>query len=127
MKRVKLLYPKLSYTIIGICFDAHNELGRFAREKQYGDYIEKRFQEEKLIYERELSVSDSGNILDFLVDNKIVLELKVKDMITKNDYFQIQRYLQSSGIKLGILLNFKNKYLRAKRILKTSKRNVNSN
>jgi len=42
MPRTDLLYPKLSYLVVGFCFDAHNKLGRFAREKQYGDYIEGR-------------------------------------------------------------------------------------
>jgi len=116
-----LIFPKLSYIIIGICFEAHNELGRFARERQYGNYIEKRLKEERIKFDRELSTSDLGNTVDFLVDDKIVLELKNKEVTTKMDYFQIQRYLHSTGVKLGILVNFRNKYLRPKRIIRTNK------
>jgi GxxExxY protein len=121
VKRATLLYPELSYLIVGLCFDAHNELGRFAREKQHGDFIQKRLKENSIAFKRELSVSNSGNIIDFLIDEKIVLELKAKDIITKNDYFQVQRYLHTSGIKLGILVNFRNKLIRPKRILKSTK------
>lgn len=117
----KLIYPKLSYLIIGICFDAHNELGRFAREKQYGNYIEKQLKESGIKFERELSISVEGNIIDFLIDDKIALELKNKEITTKMDYFQIQRYLHSAGLKLGIIVNFRSKYLRPKRIIKTNK------
>lgn len=121
----RIIYPKLSYMVVGVCFDAHNELGRFAREKQYGDYIEKRLEEEGLDYKREFQISDSGNIADFLIENKMLLELKARDMITKKDYFQVQRYLQATGVKLGILVNFRNKYLRPKRIVKTRKKLLN--
>jgi len=117
----KLIYPKLSYLVIGICFEAHNELGRFAREKQYGNYIEKRLKESGIKFEKELSISDVGNTVDFLIDDRIVLELKNKEITTKMDYFQVQRYLQSTGLKLGLLINFRNKYLRPNRIIRTNK------
>src|SRR3989344_2697558 len=104
----KLIYPKLSYLVIGICFEAHNELGRFAREKQYGNYIEKRLKESGIKFEKELSISDVGNTVDFLIDDRIVLELKNKEITTKMDYFQVQRYLQSTGLNLGLLINFRN-------------------
>ncbi|MEK7077205.1 MAG: GxxExxY protein [Patescibacteria group bacterium] len=114
----KIIYPELSYTVNGLCFSVHNDLGRYAREKQYGDAIEKKLKEIKLPHRRELVIHGTGNILDFLIENKIILEIKAKRMITKEDYFQVQRYLQMSGIKLGLVVNFRDRYLKPIRIVK---------
>lgn len=114
----KVLHPELSYIITGILFAVHNELGQYAREKQYGDLIEVKLKEAKILYKRELSIANSGNILDFVVDNKIVLELKSARILTKEDYRQTQNYLQQTNIKLGILVNFRPKYLKPVRIIR---------
>jgi len=94
----KLIHPELSYIVTGILFNAHNDLGRYAREKQYGDLIEEKLKEIKLPYKRELEIKGTGNIIDFFIDNKIILEIKAKRIITKDDYYQTQRYLQIMGI-----------------------------
>lgn len=112
-----VLYPELSYIITGILFGAHNELGQFAREKQYGDSIEGKLKESKIIYRREVNI-DGGNILDFIIDDKIILEIKAVRIITKDNYRQIQNYLQQTGLRLGILVNFKNKYVKPIRIIR---------
>ena len=52
----KVLYPELSYIITGILFGVHNELGQFAREKQYGDLIERKLEESKIEYKREINI-----------------------------------------------------------------------
>ena len=114
----ELIYPELSYKINGILFSTHNELGQYAREKQYGDVVERKLKEEKVIYKRECRISDSGNITDFIIDNKIDLELKAKRLLTKEDYEQVQRYLQETQLKLGILVNFRNKYIKPVRIVR---------
>jgi len=114
----KVIYPELSYIITGILFAVHNELGQYAREKQYGDLIEKKFKEIRMPYKREVSISNSGNILDFIVENKIVLELKNTRTFTKENYRQIQNYLQQTNIKLGLLVNFRPKYLKPMRIIR---------
>jgi len=113
----KLIYPELSYFINGICFATHNELGRFAREKQYCDLIENKLKEVKTSYKRELKLS-SGNIIDFLIDDKIILEVKAKKLILKDDYYQLQRYLQRANKRLGLLVNFRNRYLKPWRVVK---------
>ena len=66
-KSAKLLYPELSYILTGICFKAHNELGRYSREKQYGDIIERKLREANVTYEREFTISTIGDKADFIV------------------------------------------------------------
>ncbi len=117
----KVIYPKLSYEIIGVCFEAHNKLGRYSREKQYGDFIAESFKRKNLTYKREYQIADTGNIVDFLVEEKVILELKTERIITKKDYYQIQRYLQITGLKLGLLMNFRGDYLNPKRIVRIDK------
>ena len=108
----------------GIFFDVHNELGRYCRERQYGDAIQIRLEEKKLNYIREHPVpleTDIGGVsnrVDFLVNNLIIVELKAKRLITREDYFQLQRYLQVSGHQLGLLVNFQDKFLHIKRIVR---------
>lgn len=116
--KTKLIYPKLSYDVTGLCFAVHNELGPYAKEKQYGDLLEIKLKERNMVYEREYRIADTGNQVDFLIQNLIILELKAKRLLTKEDYFQTQRYLQESRIKLAFLVNFRNKYIKPVRIVR---------
>lgn len=114
----KVLYPELSYLTTGILFSAHNELGQYAREKQYGDLIEQKLKESAVKYKREVRVGDSGNTLDFIINNEIALELKSTPSITREHYRQIQNYLQQTGLNLGLLINFRAKYIKSQRIIR---------
>lgn len=120
----KLIYPELSYLLTGICFDVQNELGRFSREKQYGDMLEAKFQDKHIVYLREYRVAELGNIADFIVDDKILIELKAKRFILKEDYYQVQRYLKSLNLKLGLIINFRDRFLKPKRIIRVDTKRV---
>lgn len=78
---------------------------------------ESRIKDKGWTYKREERIADSGNILDFIIQDKVILELKAKPFLLREDYYQLQRYLQSSQIKLGILVNFREVYLHPKRVL----------
>ena|SRR3989344_5650918 len=118
-KDKEVLYPELSYEIVGACFGVHNELGCYAREKQYADLFEEKLRDLGIEYKREFRIGDSGNIVDFLVDKKVLVELKTVRLVGRTHFRQLQNYLQQSRVKLGLLVNFSDKYLRPKRILRT--------
>jgi len=128
----KVLYPKLSYKITGLCFQTHNELGHFAKEKQYADRFEQLLKDNNIEYKREIKIpfqleekEVSGNIADFLIDNKIILECKAKRIIERSDYHQVQRYLKATGKQLGIIVNFHERFLKPKRVLNYQGYNTN--
>lgn len=122
----KIVYPELSYKIVGLMFDVHNKLGRFCRERQYGDVFESLLVDNKIIYEREKSLSVDmiknkfTNRVDFSIDSKILIDLKAKSVVTKEDYYQMNRYLDASGYKLGMVVNFRNKYLKPIRVIRAN-------
>ena len=120
----KIIYPELSYKINGILFAVHNELGQFCNEKQYCDLIENYLNKFNLKCEREKILPPSfenefrgRNKIDFLIEKKIILEIKTKKFLTNEDYYQLKRYLIALNKKLGILVNFRRKYITPKRIL----------
>lgn len=119
-----IVYPELSYKISGILFGVRKNLGRYKNEKQYCDAIEEELKKNGINYEREKILPESfegeqerRNKVDFLIENKVILELKAKPFITKEDYYQVRRYLDCLGKKLGILANMRRYYVKPKRIL----------
>ena len=123
----ELIYGDITYQINGVLFNVHNKLGRYCNEKQYSDAIEKELKESGLIYEREkiLPPSFEGeakgrNRIDFFVQNKIILEVKAKNIVGREDYYQSRRYLEAFKVKLALIVNFRSKELRIKRILNSN-------
>lgn len=114
----KVIYPELSYAIVGICFEVHNELGRFSRERQYCNAIEDKLRTAGITFMREHRIGNTGNTVDFVIDDKVILEIKAKRLIVKEDFYQVQRYLQFSRIKLGMIVNFRNRYIKPIRIIR---------
>ena len=56
------------------------------------------------IVERNSHVGDLR--LDFLIDNKVVVELKAVERILPIHKAQVLTYLKLTGCKLGLLINF---------------------
>lgn len=120
----KIIYPELSYKLNGIFFEVHNKLGRFCSEKQYNDAIEVLLNQKKFNYEREKDLTIflkdklvGGNRVDFCIDNKILIDGKAKRYITREDYRQMKRYLEATGLKLGIIVNFRETSIRPRRVI----------
>lgn len=124
---IRVLYPELSYKICGLCFAVHNRLGRFRNEKAYADALENMLVAADIKYQRECALGNSfngekkrRNIPDFVISDVIILDVKAKRIVTKEDYYQMRRYLTASDKKLGIIVNFRQNYLNPKRVLNSA-------
>ena len=119
-----LLYPELSYQIIGILFDVFMSLGYGYKEKQYQKAIEIALASTPLDYKSQLPVKIFFKdkfvaivYLDFLIENKIVLEIKHGNIFLKKDIDQVINYLKATNLKLGILARFTKGGVKFKRIV----------
>lgn len=121
----KLLYKEESYKIVGICFDVHNNLGAGFLEIVYKDALEYEFKKVGVSFLREVEyeVNYKDFILphkfyaDFVVFDKIILEVKAIKKIADEHIAQSINYLKVSGNKLALLVNFGNLKLQSKRII----------
>jgi GxxExxY protein len=109
---------------MGILFNVHNELGSFRKEKHYQSLVRQKFDDCRMGYAEQVKISIKSPkyvgsyYIDFVVENKIVLEIKAKPRFSRNDIFQVLRYLRETGMELGILVNFSRRELIYKRILR---------
>lgn len=110
----KVLYAEESYAIIGACFNVYKEMGCGFLEPVYQECLEIEFTFQKLPFEaqKELQIQYRDQILnktykpDFLLFNKIIVEIKAVSKLTQEHRSQILNYLHATGFKLGLLLNF---------------------
>ena len=121
----ELIYKEEAYEIVGICMEVHNELGPGLLEIIYKDAIEWETDSRFIPYEREKEypVYYKTHLLrrkfnaDFVVYDKIILEVKAKESISNEDIAQTINYLKLSGCKLGLLINFGRSKLEVKRLV----------
>lgn len=123
----EIIYKKLSYKVNGAAYGTQNELGRYRGHGQYVDKLEQKILALGLKCSREVPLppsfdgeKENRNIPDLVIegeDGRLVVEVKTKRILTKNDYFQLQRYLVSGNFRLGILVNFRQYCLKPKRII----------
>ena len=121
----EILFKEESFKIIGICMEIHKSLGIGLKEINYKDAMEIDFLENNIHFAREKKflVKYKGQVLrnpyvaDFVVDDKIVLEIKSATSIIDVHLAQALSYLSVSGHKLAIVINFGERSLTWKRIL----------
>ena len=125
MKKVSdFLYEEESYSIRVACFTVWNKLGSAFKESA----IDKALSLEMI--KRDLKVEDQKKIAimydgekigiyipDKVINDKIILELKRKSYLTKQDIQNFWNYLRGSTYKLGFLVNFGDDKLEIKRVI----------
>jgi len=112
-----MIYEKeLSEKIIGFAFKVYNELGNGFLEKVYENSLVYIIRKNSIICKAQVPISvycfgvNVGQYFaDILVENKIILELKVCEKISPVHEAQLLHYLKATGIKVGYILNFGHK------------------
>ena len=120
----KVLFPELSYQIINLAFEVHNQLGPGFTEDIYEKAFTVELAAHQIPFEEQKAISIAykgqfvGNYrLDLVVDNCIILELKAVSEL--NDLFkhQLLSYLRATGLRLGILINFGSNRIESVRVV----------
>ncbi|TSC96657.1 MAG: hypothetical protein Athens101426_236 [Parcubacteria group bacterium Athens1014_26] len=120
----KIIFPDLSYKIIGSTFEVFNELGWGLSEKDYQKALMKEFERRKIKFKREVyiplqykNINIGRYYADFIIEDKILLEIKVVSRFGYVHVKQLFGYLKSAGVKLGILLYFTKEGIKYRRVL----------
>ncbi len=108
-----LVLPELSYQIVGILFDVNNSIGYGHLERVYQGAVAEALKANKLKFKEQVpfSIEYQGKKigkyrLDFLIEDKVVLEIKQGERFLRGNISQVNAYLKSTGLKLAILANF---------------------
>lgn len=128
-KTDKVLYKDLSYKIVGVLFDVYNELGYGHPEKYYYKAIERSLMDKKIKYisQARYKLMYKGEeigryYLDYLIEDKIVLEIKKGNYFSKKNLEQIMSYLKATKLELAILINITSRGIKFYRLLNSRAR-----
>lgn len=126
----ELLCSDLTYQIIGFSMKVHNTLGNGFLEKVYENSLIILLRRAGIKAEQQVPIKVwfEGEIVgdyiaDILVEDKIILELKVADKITDVYKAQTLNYLKATKLDLALILNFGGKSLEHFRLINKFKEN----
>jgi GxxExxY protein len=119
-----LLYSDLTREIIGAAMEVHGTLSSGFLESVYEEALAIEFGLRKVCYERQKSIDvfykgllTKQFVCDFLVGEKVLVELKAIKAITNIEEAQILNYLKATGVEVGLLINFGEQSLKYKRLV----------
>ena len=111
-----MIYEKeLSDKIIGAAIEVHKQFGNGFLEKVYENamIVELNLNNINAESQSKIIVKYKNQVVgdyfaDIIVENKIILELKVCEKIKEIHKAQLLNYLKATGTKVGYLINFGN-------------------
>ena len=122
-KRGSEKLDNLIYRVIGCMIAVHRELGPGFLESAYHRALELEFAHQRIGFQSEIEVEltyRGKNIgihrLDFLVENRLIVELKTADELHKKHYAQVRSYLKAAQEPVGLLVNFSDSQLDPRRV-----------
>jgi GxxExxY protein len=109
-----MIENELTQLVIGYCIDIHRELGPGLYEIVYEEALKTELIEAGIAFtcQQPIDVNYKGRSLglgfkaDFIIDNKLIIELKSIETLAPVHKKQLITYLKLTEIKLGLLINF---------------------
>jgi GxxExxY protein len=124
MIRDDLVYKELSFKIVGIAYEVYNEFGFGYLEKHYERAMASCFENQKIDFKRQIPYKLYFKnkyigifYFDFLIEGKVIVELKKGNYFSRKNLEQTKSYLMVSGFKLAILINFTSMGVKILRVL----------
>jgi GxxExxY protein len=122
----EILYKDLSYKLVGILYKVKRELGIGHKENIYKNAVEIELKNASIPYIREpsIQVEYDNKVIgvyrpDFIIDDKIIIEVKSVVRLNKEYVKQTFHYLKGTKYKLALLVNFGFKDIEIQRIINT--------
>ena len=123
-----MLHGELTERIIGAFYRVYDRLGFGFLESVYKNALGNEFRRNGIAFEREVSIDvwDQGECVghfraDFMVEGRVILEVKSTQSLCESDRKQLLNYLRGSQLELGLLLHFGEK-AKFERLLYTNDR-----
>lgn len=129
--QTNILHKDLSYKVIGCVYDVRNTYGSGQKELVYQNALAEALEEKRIPFLREVNTvirshktgKPLGNYrLDFLIDRKIIVEVKAMKFTPLQMERQLYSYLSSTRYEIGYLVNFGSSRLFIRRVILTNNR-----
>ena len=119
-----IVYPGLSYQIMGAIFEVRKKLGPGFLESVYQKALIKELSVRGMNVETEKAIDliykdkkIGAHRLDLVIEDKVVVELKTVEGFSIHHKAQLTSYLKASGYKLGIPVNFSKAKIEYRRVV----------
>jgi GxxExxY protein len=123
MTKPEYRFSELTGKIIGCAMEVHNSLGNGFQEVIYQRSLEYEMELQKMLFAREVEMpifykqkQVGTRRVDFLVENKICVEIKAQTKIEPVHIAQAINYLEAFNLEIGLLINFGNTKLEFHRL-----------
>ena len=123
MPRDKFLFHEITEGVIGAAMRVHSALGSGFPEVVYQRALEIELVENHIRHQREFEMTIfyrctpvGKRRVDFLIENKISVELKAISLLEPLHLAQALNYLEAYNLEVGLLINFGTRSLEFKRL-----------
>lgn len=122
--KIDLLYGDLTYKVRGAMVNVHKILGSGHKESVYHKALAAEFQGQEINFTEEKAIPIKYENVkvgvyrpDFVIDDKIIVEIKAVSFLSRNYLEQMKHYLCGSDYRLGLLVNFGSRRVDIRRIV----------